>query len=130
MATDATWTALADPHRRAVLGALAERAHGVGELVDRLGLTQPQASKHLRVLRDAGLVRVERRAQRRIYTVDLAPMVELDAWLQPYRSLWNDRLTRLGEHLDATRGAPGVTHDDATEAPETRATATTEDRAP
>jgi DNA-binding transcriptional ArsR family regulator len=104
MATDATWAALADPHRRAVLGVLVERAHAVGELVERTGLSQPQASKHLRVLRDAGLVRAERRAQRRIYSVDPGPMVEVDAWLQPYRQLWNDRLDRLGEHLEASDG--------------------------
>lgn len=109
VSTDATWTALADPHRRAVLGALAERAHAVGELVERLGLSQPQASKHLRVLRDAGLVRVERRAQHRVYSVDPAPIVEIDAWLQPYRALWNDGLDRLGAHLDASAHAD---HDD------------------
>lgn len=109
MSTDATWTALADPHRRAVLGALAERAHAVGELVERLGLSQPQASKHLRVLRDAGLVRVDRQAQRRVYSVDPTPIVEIDAWLQPYRALWNDGLDRLGAHLDASDPAD---HDD------------------
>ena len=72
----------------------------VGELVERLGLTQPQTSKHLRVLRDAGLVRVEQRAQRRIYAVEPGPMTELDQWLAPYRRLWNARLDRLGAHLD------------------------------
>ena len=66
----------------------------------RLGLTQPQTSKHLRVLREAGLVRVEQRAQQRIYAVDPRPMVELDRWLAPYRRLWNARLDRLGDHLD------------------------------
>lgn len=100
MATDATWAALADPHRRDLLDALRERAHAVGELVERLGLTQPQASKHLRVLRDAGLVRVERQAQRRLYSVEPGPISDVDAWLQPYRRLWNDRLDLLGEHLD------------------------------
>ena len=72
----------------------------VGELVERLGLTQPQTSKHLRVLREAGLVRVERVAQRRIYAIDPAPMTELDRWLAPYRRLWNERLDRLGAHLE------------------------------
>ena len=67
--------------------------------MERLGLTQPQTSKHLRVLREAGLVRVEQRAQQRIYAVDPRPMVELDRWLAPYRRLWNARLDRLGEHL-------------------------------
>jgi len=103
VATDATWAALADPHRRAVLDLLRDRAHAVGELVDRLGLTQPQASKHLRVLRDAGLVQVERRAQRRLYSVEPGPISDVDAWLEPYRHLWNDRLDQLGRHLDDGR---------------------------
>ena len=94
------WTALGDPHRRAVLDLLAQGELSVGELVERLGLTQPQTSKHLRVLRDAGLVRVEQRAQRRIYAVDPEPMTELDHWLAPYRHLWNTSLDRLGAHLD------------------------------
>ncbi len=96
------WTALVDPHRRAVLDLLAQGELSVGDLVERLGLTQPQTSKHLRVLREAGLVRVERRAQRRIYAVDPAPMAELDQWLAPYRRLWNASLDRLGAHLDTT----------------------------
>ena len=94
------WNALVDPHRRAVLDLLAQGELSVGELVERLGLTQPQTSKHLRVLRDAGLVRVEQRAQRRIYAVEPGPMTELDQWLAPYRRLWNARLDRLGAHLD------------------------------
>ena len=94
------WNALVDPHRRAVLDLLTQGELSVGELVERLGLTQPQTSKHLRVLRDAGLVRVEQRAQRRIYAVDPGPMAELDRWLAPYRKLWNARLDRLGAHLD------------------------------
>ena len=97
------WTALGDPHRRAVLDLLAQGELSVGELVERLGLTQPQTSKHLRVLRDAGLVRVEQRAQRRIYAVDPEPMTELDEWLAPYRRLWNTSLDRLGAHLDKPR---------------------------
>ncbi len=94
------WNALVDPHRRAVLDLLTQGELSVGELVERLGLTQPQTSKHLRVLRDAGLVRVEQRAQRRIYAVEPGPMAELDQWLTPYRRLWNARLDRLGAHLD------------------------------
>ena len=71
-------------------------ASSVGEL----RLTQPATSKHLRVLRDAGLVRVRTDAQRRIYALDPAPLAELDTWLAPYRALWNDRLDALGRHLD------------------------------
>jgi DNA-binding transcriptional ArsR family regulator len=96
-----TWSALADPHRRAALELLLERPRPVGELVDRLGLSQPGTSKHLRVLREAGLVRVRREAQRRVYAVDPTPMAELDAWLAPYRRLWSDRLDALERHLDS-----------------------------
>src|SRR3954453_16744026 len=99
---EATWAALADPNRRAVLGLLRERPRGVGELVGALQLTQPATSKHLRVLREAGLVRVVPEAQRRIYALDPAPLAELDAWLDPYREFWNDRLDALGRHLDET----------------------------
>jgi DNA-binding transcriptional ArsR family regulator len=97
-----TWAALSDPHRRAVMALLLERPRAVGELVDRLGLTQPSTSKHLRVLRDAGLVRVTPEAQRRVYEIDPAPLAELDAWLAPYREFWETRLDALGSHLDRT----------------------------
>src|SRR5215218_9957434 len=99
---ETTWTALADPNRRSVVGLLRRRPHAVGELVGALGLTQPATSKHLRVLREAGLVRVLPEAQRRIYALDPGPLAELDAWLDPYRALWNDRLDALGRHLDET----------------------------
>jgi len=99
---EATWAALADPNRRAVLTLLREKPRAVGELVGALRLTQPATSKHLRVLRDAGLVRVRTDAQRRIYALDPAPLAELDAWLAPYRALWNDSLDALGRHLDTT----------------------------
>ncbi|HEY3002391.1 MAG TPA: metalloregulator ArsR/SmtB family transcription factor [Kribbellaceae bacterium] len=98
--TERTWAALVDPNRRALLDVLRERDSSVNELVARLRLTQPQASKHLRVLREAGLVRVRRDAQRRVYAVDPGPIAELDRWLAPYRRLWNESLDRLGEHLD------------------------------
>src|SRR4051812_18923322 len=97
-----TWTALSDPHRRTALLLLLERPRPVGELVAELGLSQPRTSKHLRVLREAGLVRVRAEAQRRVYEVDPAPLAELDAWLEPYRQLWEARLDALGRHLDET----------------------------
>src|SRR4051794_12734799 len=100
---EATWAALADPNRRAVLSLLRERPRAVGELVGALRLTQPATSKPLRVLREAGLVRVVPEAQRRIYALDPGPLAELDAWLGPYRALWNDRLDALGRHLDETK---------------------------
>ena len=95
-----TWAALADPHRRTVLELLRERPRPVGELVERLRLTQPGTSKHLRVLREAGLVSVRQEGQRRVYALRPAPMAELDAWLAPYRELWADRLDALERHLD------------------------------
>ncbi|HET7013214.1 MAG TPA: metalloregulator ArsR/SmtB family transcription factor [Streptosporangiaceae bacterium] len=97
---EAIWSALADPHRRAMLDVLREGGCAVGELAQSLGLSQPMTSKHLRVLREAGLVRVRVDAQQRIYAVNAERMAELDAWLAPYRKLWNDRLDTLGRHLD------------------------------
>ncbi|MET7572844.1 metalloregulator ArsR/SmtB family transcription factor [Streptomyces sp. NPDC005492] len=94
------WTALADPHRRAIVALLLERPRPVGEIVESCGLSQPSTSKHLRVLRDAGLVRVRQDAQRRVYALDPAPIAALDAWLAPYRELWNHSLDRLGRRLD------------------------------
>jgi len=79
------WSALSDPHRRAMLELLRELPRPVGELVARTGLTQPGTSKHLRVLRDAGLVSSRTEGQQRIYALDVRPLVELDAWLEPYR---------------------------------------------
>lgn len=98
--TEATWTALADPHRRAVLDLLRAGERAVGEVVQALRLSQPQASKHLRVLRSAGLVQVRKDAQRRLYRVDPRPIAEVDAWLAPYRERWNDSLDRLERHLE------------------------------
>ncbi len=97
---DTQWTVLVDANRRAVLNLLREGPRSVGELVSELGLTQPATSKQLRVLRDAGFVRVQQDAQRRVYTIDPRPLAEIDAWLEPYRQLWNDRLDGLGRHLE------------------------------
>jgi DNA-binding transcriptional ArsR family regulator len=101
--SDAIWSVLIDPNRRAMLDLLRDRPRTVGELVDELDLTQPTTSKHLRVLRDSGFVRVHKDAQRRVYAIDPAPLAALDAWLAPYRRLWNDRLDALGHHLDTTK---------------------------
>jgi DNA-binding transcriptional ArsR family regulator len=100
--SETTWSALADPTRRAVLDLLRQQPMSVNELVGALAVSQPTASKHLRVLRTAGLVRVEPDAQRRIYALSPERFSELEAWLAPYRQLWNDRLDALGRHLDAT----------------------------
>jgi DNA-binding transcriptional ArsR family regulator len=94
------WHALSDPNRRAVLALLLERPRPVGEIVEQLGLSQPGTSKHLKVLREAGLVRVHQDANRRVYALDPGPIRELDRWLAPYRRLWNESLDELGRHLD------------------------------
>ena len=100
MSDASLWTALADPHRRAIVALLLQRPRPVGEIVTSCGLSQPGTSKHLKVLREAGLVRVRRDAQRRVYALDPAPIAELDAWLAPYRTLWNESLDALGRRLD------------------------------
>jgi DNA-binding transcriptional ArsR family regulator len=94
------WAALGDPRRRLLLDLLRAGECAVGDLVEEVGLTQPSTSKHLRVLREAGLVRVRTEAQRRMYAIDAAGIADLDAWLAPYRRLWNSRLDALGRHLD------------------------------
>ena len=91
---------LADPSRRRILDLLREREHMVGELVGDLGLSQPGVSRHLRVLREAGLVDVRQDAQRRWYGLRPEPLAELDAWLAPYRRLWSGSLDALERHLD------------------------------
>lgn len=95
-----TFDVVAEPARRQILDLLRERPRPVGELVDVLGLSQPGVSKHLRVLRDARLVRVRREAQQRWYEVDPRPLWEIQRWLEPYRALWGDRLDALERHLD------------------------------
>jgi DNA-binding transcriptional ArsR family regulator len=95
-----TFEVLAEPTRRRILDLLLEEPRSVGELVERLGLSQPGTSKHLRVLRDAGLVQVRVDAQRRWYELRPEPLAEMDAWLQPYRQLWTRSLDALERHLD------------------------------
>ncbi|MET7739374.1 metalloregulator ArsR/SmtB family transcription factor [Streptomyces sp. NPDC005385] len=118
MSDASLWAALADPHRRAIVALLLERPRAVGELVDACGLSQPSTSKHLRVLRDAGLVRVRQDAQRRVYALDPAPIAALDAWLAPYRTLWNESLDTLGRRLD--EAPPGDAPPSAPAAPPTK----------
>jgi DNA-binding transcriptional ArsR family regulator len=96
---------LAEPHRRQILDLVRDRPRPVGELVDAIGLTQPGTSKHLRVLREAGLVEVRPDGRRRLYALRPEPLAELDAWLAPYRRLWAGRLDALERHLDTTEDA-------------------------
>lgn len=92
---------LAEPNRRRILDLLRVAERPVGELVGALALSQPAVSKHLRVLREAGLVELRADAQRHIYRVRVEPLREIDAWLEPYRRLWAGRLDALERHLDA-----------------------------
>src|SRR5436305_7108079 len=91
---------LAEPNRRRILDLVREQERPVSELVGELELSQPAVSKHLRVLRDAGLVEVRVDAQRRLYRVNPGPLRDLDAWLAPYRRMWSGRLDALENHLD------------------------------
>ena len=91
---------LAEPNRRRILDLLRDAPRPVGDLVSELGISQPGVSKHLRVLREAGLVAVTADAQRRVYRLRPEPLQEIDAWLAPYRAAWADRLDALEHHLD------------------------------
>jgi DNA-binding transcriptional ArsR family regulator len=95
-----SFVVLAEPRRREILDLLRDGERPVGELVDRLDLSQPAVSKHLRVLRDAGLVEVRPEAQRRLYRLRPEPLAEIDEWLAPYRRLWTRSLDKLERHLE------------------------------
>ena len=94
-----TFTAIADPVRREILALLRNGEQPAGALVERLGLPQPNISKHLKTLREAGLVRIRIDGPRRLYSLDPAPLAELDHWLAPYRAFWSAKLDALGDHL-------------------------------
>jgi DNA-binding transcriptional ArsR family regulator len=96
-----TFAVLADPSRREILDLLRAGERPVNDLVDRLTLSQPTVSKHLKVLREAGLVEVRQDAQRRWYRLRPQPLTEIDAWLAPYRRMWENSLDALERHLDA-----------------------------
>ncbi len=96
----AIFEALAEPHRREILATLLEGERSAGAIVATLDLAQPTVSKHLKVLREAGLVRVRPDGNRRLFSLDPEPLAELDAWLDPFRRRWADRLDALERHLD------------------------------
>ncbi len=98
---------LAEPSRRRILDLLGEDELPVGEIVGRLALSQPAVSKHLRILRGAGLVSARIDAQRRLYRVRPEPLRSIDAWLEPYRHMWDARLDELERHLDAMDNTDG-----------------------
>jgi DNA-binding transcriptional ArsR family regulator len=99
---EAALRALADESRRTMLETLARGPATAGELAELLPIARPGVSRHLRVLREAGLVDVRQEAQRRIYSLHLEPLAELDEWLGPYRDLWEQRLDAL--HTEIARG--------------------------
>jgi DNA-binding transcriptional ArsR family regulator len=103
MTMGTTMQVIAEPRRQAILDLLREEELPVGELVRRLGMSQPLMSKHLRVLKEAGLVAVRADAQRRLYRIRPEPLAEIDRWLAPYRELWSTSLDRLERHLDSRR---------------------------
>ena len=111
---------LAEPARRRVLDLLLEAPRPAGELAGLLGLSQPGTSKHLRVLREAGLVRVRRDGQRRWYEVRADPLLEIDAWLRPYRRFWAGRLDALENFLDSRANNPDTNANLDDENPDTR----------
>ena len=104
----ATFELLAEPNRRRILDLLRDGERPVGELVYRLSMSQPAVSKHLRVLRDSGLVDVRVDAQRRFYRLRPEPLREIDAWIEPYRQLWDQRLDRLERHLQRMKDQQGT----------------------
>lgn len=93
--------ALAEPHRRRILDLLREGEKPAGELVDALRLSQPGVSKHLKLLREAGLVSVRPDGQRRLYRLEPGELAQLDVWLAPFRQFWAERLDALEEHLES-----------------------------
>jgi DNA-binding transcriptional ArsR family regulator len=103
MSTATTIEAIAEPNRRLILDELRGGENPVQSLVERLAMSQPAVSKHLRVLRDAGLVAVRPDGQRRLYSLRTEPLMELDDWLGPYRQMWRESLDRLEDHLAESR---------------------------
>jgi DNA-binding transcriptional ArsR family regulator len=95
-----TFEVVAEPTRRRILDLLLECERPVGDLVTELAMSQPAVSRHLRVLRDAGLVAARTEAQRRVYRIDPAPLAAMDQWLRPYRRMWAESLDGLERHLD------------------------------
>ena len=95
-----SFAVLAEPSRRTILDVLRDGERPVGDLVRHLHLSQPAVSKHLRVLREAGLVEVRTDAQRRLYRLRPEPLAEIDEWLEPYRRLWTRSLDALERHLE------------------------------
>jgi DNA-binding transcriptional ArsR family regulator len=105
----AVFEVLAEPNRRRILDLLRAGERPVGDLVEELAVSQPAVSKHLRVLREGGLVEVRTEAQRRLYRVRPEPLRLIDEWLEPYRALWASRLDDLERHLETMQSPKDLT---------------------
>jgi DNA-binding transcriptional ArsR family regulator len=103
---ESTFAVIAEPNRRAILNLLAGAERSVGDIEARLNLPQPSISKHLRVLREAGFVASRVDAQRRLYRIRPEPLMQIDAWLAPFRRHWSSHLDALERHLDRMNPEP------------------------
>lgn len=101
-----SFAVVAEPNRRAILSLLLSSERTVGEIEQKLRLSQPSVSKHLRVLRDAGFVESRTAAQQRVYRLRPEPLMELDEWLAPFRKFWSKHLDALERHLDSMDKTP------------------------
>ncbi len=100
MDTNKLFEVLAEPNRREILDLILVRERSVGELVHLLPLSQPGISKHLRILREAGLVLLRKEAKQHLYRLNPAPLQEVDHWFEPYRQFWSNKLDDLERQLD------------------------------
>lgn len=103
---ESTFSVIAEPSRRAILSLLASSEQSVGDIEEKLRMSQPSVSKHLRVLREAGFVESRVDAQRRLYRIKPEPLMEIDAWLEPFRRYWSTQVDALERHLDRINPAP------------------------
>jgi DNA-binding transcriptional ArsR family regulator len=103
---ESTFNIIAEPSRRAILSLLATSEQSVRDIETQLQLSQPSVSKHLRVLREAGFVESRIDAQRRMYRIKPEPLMEIDAWLAPFRRYWSAHIDALERHLDKSDPAP------------------------
>jgi DNA-binding transcriptional ArsR family regulator len=106
VAVESSFAIIAEPNRRAILSLLASSEQSVGEIERRLRMPQTSVSKHLRVLREAGFVESRVEAQRRVYRIRPEPLMEVDAWLAPFRRFWEAHVDALERHLDRMEQAP------------------------
>jgi DNA-binding transcriptional ArsR family regulator len=103
---ESAFAIIAEPSRRAILSLLADAEQSVGDIEEHLQLPQPSISKHLRVLREAGFVESRVDAQRRLYRIRPEPLMEVDAWLEPFRRYWSAQVDALERHLDRINPPP------------------------